>query len=77
MAMLGYMRRLWESAYDIMTIWGKLLFLPSALLIFPMMLVLAAVEIITLDVMWIIIICNEEGFHLGRRWKDYVWYLNH
>lgn len=76
MFMIKCIGQLWDTIYDCLTIWGKLLFLPSMLLIFPVMFALAVVEIVTIDVIWIPLICHSEGFYL-RRWKHYVWYLMH
>lgn len=76
MYILGAMKRMWETLYECLTVWGKIFFFPSMLLIFPAMLAFSVVEIVLIDVIWIIAVCHAEGFHL-RKWKSYVWYLMH
>ena len=74
MIMISNMRRLWRYIYGDMTIWGILLFLPSILVIYPALFLLAIAEFILLDISWLLCEVHKEGW---GRLEHNVWYLMH
>lgn len=73
MAVIHLMKNLWRCVYGILTIWGMVLFLPSMIIIFPLLFLVAVVEFILLDLPWLFAISITEG--VGRL-KDNIFYLS-
>lgn len=68
MIMIGLIERFCRKAYKGLTIFAKLLLMPSAIVILPAMVILAIVEFMILDIAWItmdFIDSKNDGNHFG------------
>lgn len=59
MIMIGLMERFWKKAYRGLTVFGYIMTAPSMIVIFPLMAILAIVEMIILDIVWLVLDCID------------------
>lgn len=59
MIMIGLMERFWKKAYRGLTVFRYIMTAPSMIVIFPLMAILAIVEMIILDIVWLVFDCID------------------
>lgn len=81
MQVFWFMRRLWKDYYSDMTALGILLFLPSIIVLYSLLSVVAIVEIVLFDIFWLIVYSIEESItrkqSISYTIKGNLWYLRH
>lgn len=65
MIMIGLMEKFWKKAYRDLTVFGYIMTAPSMIVIFPLMAILAIVEMIILDIVWLVFDYIDTKRHGG------------
>lgn len=73
MIAIGFMRDLWRKAFkDVRIIW-VICFLPSIIVMYSLLAVIAVFEFVFLDLLWLLLATIEDHGRL----KANIWYLTH
>jgi hypothetical protein len=67
--MIGLIERFCRKAYKGLSLFAMLLFLPSAIVILTVMSILAVVEFILLDVVWILLDFIDSKYFEKTHWS--------
>ena len=73
MMALGIMRRFWKYVYDDLTIFGKIFFFPSAVVMYSLLLTMAILEFILFDIGYFLSAKLEKRETI----ESLVYYLTH